>query len=283
MTARSRSRDGVDLNRNFPNHFNYDEEGSSSALSSETYRGPVPVSEPETKALKGLLDRIGFSFQINYHSAGEWLLYADGWQIGTPTADDPIYYALSGNLDEPAIDDFHPGLSSDVLYVTNGETTDYAHANRRPLAWTPELGDGCPTRTVASYSQTTRQRCRRSSNAIFRLRCRSRSRRRIRTTRSHRSESRPSPSTSRATIPIRRESRARTSRSSTPTVTRSRSHVLAKRSIKKVQLKYRINGGRMRRDRKNQEWKGGERYAPDRRALPRDARRREGHRTRRLR
>ena len=32
--------DGVDLNRNFPNHWKYDEEGSSSIMSSETYRGP---------------------------------------------------------------------------------------------------------------------------------------------------------------------------------------------------------------------------------------------------
>ena len=80
---------------------------------------------------------------MNYHSAGQWLLYAEGWQIGTPTADDPIYYALSGNLDQPAIEGFHPGLSSDVLYVTNGETTDYAHASTGALAWTPELSEGC--------------------------------------------------------------------------------------------------------------------------------------------
>ncbi len=136
--------DGVDPNRNFPNHFKYDEEGSSSIASSETYRGPAAVSEPETQAMKGLLDRIGFEFQVNWHSNGQWLLYAEGWQIATPTADDPIYFALSGNLDRPAIRDFHPGLSSDVLYVTNGETTDYAHASAGALAWTPELSAGCP-------------------------------------------------------------------------------------------------------------------------------------------
>ena len=135
--------DGVDPNRNFPNHWGYDEEGSSSITSSETYRGPSAGSEPETKAMKGLLDRVPFRFQVNYHSNGQWLLYAEGWQIATPTADDPIYYAMSGNLDTPAIKDFHPGLSSDVLYVTNGETTDYAHASRGTLAWTPELSEGC--------------------------------------------------------------------------------------------------------------------------------------------
>ena len=114
----------------------------------------------------GLLDRIGFAFQVNWHSNGQWLLYAEGWQTSTPTADDPIYYAMSGNLDDPAIAEFHPGLSSDVLYVTNGETTDYAHAVTGALAWTPELSAGCPA--VASSSPTTRRWCRRSSSATVR-------------------------------------------------------------------------------------------------------------------
>jgi zinc carboxypeptidase len=135
--------DGVDPNRNFPAHWGWDEEGSSSIQSSDTYRGPAPGSEPETKAMTGLLDRIKFKFQVNYHSNGQWLLYPEGWQTSTPSADDPIYYAMSGNLDNPAIKDFHPGLSSDVLYVTNGETTDYAHSKDGTLAWTPELSAGC--------------------------------------------------------------------------------------------------------------------------------------------
>src|SRR4029453_13483631 len=74
---------------------------------------------------------------------GRVLLHPEGWRTSPPTADDPIYYAMSGNLGGPAIADFHPGLSSDVLYVTNGETTDYAHAVTGALAWTPELSAGC--------------------------------------------------------------------------------------------------------------------------------------------
>ncbi|RXZ47621.1 zinc carboxypeptidase [Agromyces fucosus] len=136
--------DGVDPNRNYPEHFGWDEEGSSSQSSSDTYRGPSAGSEPETQAMMSLFDRADLSFQVNYHSFGQWLLYAEGWQTGTPTADDPIYYALSGNRDEPAIPDFEPGLSSDVLYVTNGETTDFAHSQEGTLAWTPELGEGLP-------------------------------------------------------------------------------------------------------------------------------------------
>ena len=135
--------DGVDPNRNFPSHWGYDNEGSSDIPSSETYRGPSAASEPETQAGIKLFNTAKAEFMVNYHSNGRWLLYNDGWQIGTPTADDPIYYALSGNLDKPAIKDFHPGLSSDVLYVTNGEIDGYAQEATGTLAWTPELSPGC--------------------------------------------------------------------------------------------------------------------------------------------
>jgi zinc carboxypeptidase len=137
--------DGVDPNRNYPEHFKYDEEGSSKIFSSQTYRGPGPASERETQAIMGLSERVGFEFNVNYHSNGRWLLYPEGWQTNSPTADDPIYFALSGNLDRPAIEGFHPGLSSDVLYVTNGEANDYLHKQGHALAWTPELSPGCPS------------------------------------------------------------------------------------------------------------------------------------------
>ncbi len=135
--------DGVDPNRNYAEHWNYDGEGSSGIQSSDTYRGPSGASEPETQAIEDLFDAVDFRFQVNYHSFGQWLLYPQGWQIGTPTGDDPIFYALSGNKDNPAIEGFNPGLSSDVLYVTNGEMTDFAYSRRGTISWTPELSPGC--------------------------------------------------------------------------------------------------------------------------------------------
>ena len=50
--------DGVDPNRNYPEHFKYDEEGSSKIFSSQTYRGPGPASERETQAIQ-FLSRAG--------------------------------------------------------------------------------------------------------------------------------------------------------------------------------------------------------------------------------
>ncbi|HSI81751.1 MAG TPA: M14 family metallopeptidase [Solirubrobacterales bacterium] len=137
------SVDGVDLNRNFPLNWNYDEEGSSSEPSSLTYRGPAPESEPETVANMGLFDRADLRFAISYHSYGPLLLYTQGWQVQTPSADDPIYVALTGTDDDPAVAGFDPGVSAD-LYTTNGEFTDWAHGDRDVLAWTPELEEGCP-------------------------------------------------------------------------------------------------------------------------------------------
>ncbi len=135
--------DGVDPNRNFDEHWNYDDEGSSSQFSSETFRGTGPASEPETQAMQGLLDRLHFKFMVNYHSFGQLLLYSFGWQVQTPSADGPIFLALSGTDANPAIPGFDPGVGAD-LYATNGETTDYAHARANTLAWTPELGEGTP-------------------------------------------------------------------------------------------------------------------------------------------
>jgi hypothetical protein len=132
--------DGVDPNRNFPANWGFDDEGSATITADQTYRGPSAASEPETQALMGLYDDVDFRFHVNYHSFGELLLYTFGHQVNTPSADDPIYVALSGTDDKPAIDGYNPGVGAD-LYTTNGETTDFAHTNGT-LAWTPELGDG---------------------------------------------------------------------------------------------------------------------------------------------
>lgn len=135
--------DGVDLNRNFPDHFAYDTEGASPRPENATYHGPSAGSEPETQAVMDLMAQIHFAFAVNYHSYGKLLLYPFGWQDDTPSADDPIYETLAGTTTNPAIPGYHPMLSTE-LYVTNGETMSWAHATHGTLAFTPELGEGIP-------------------------------------------------------------------------------------------------------------------------------------------
>ena len=134
--------DGVDPNRNFSTQWNYDQEGSSDDPTSETYRGPSPGSEPETRAMDGLQRRIGFEFQVNYHSYGPLILYPLGFQVDTDVADGPIYEALSGTDEEPAIPGYDPDLSAE-LYTTNGETIDHVHGKYGTLGWTVEQNEGC--------------------------------------------------------------------------------------------------------------------------------------------
>ncbi|MFI5682752.1 M14 family zinc carboxypeptidase [Streptomyces sp. NPDC051636] len=130
--------DGVDLNRNFAYKWGYDDEGSSPNPTSETYRGPSPESEPETKALDGLEKRIGFTYGINYHSAAELLLYGVGWQVATPTPDDVLYKALAGTPDNSAVPGYHPQVSSE-LYTTNGEADGHASNVNGMAMFTPEM------------------------------------------------------------------------------------------------------------------------------------------------
>ena len=141
-------QDGVDINRNLPDHWAFAPMGSSHVPADLTYRGPSAASEPETKVLVELATRLRFRFIVNYHSFGKKLLYPIGWQEQTPTADQPVYAALAGTPVNPAIPGFKPMLSAD-LYPTNGETMSWAHDGMGTLAFTVELGEGVPGSTFA--------------------------------------------------------------------------------------------------------------------------------------
>jgi hypothetical protein len=131
--------DGVDLNRNFPYKWGYDNEGSSDDPTSETYRGTGPASEPETKAMDAFAKKMKFKFLVNYHSAAELLLYGVGWQVATPTPDDVLYEAMAGDDAHPAVPGYDPDISAE-LYTTNGDTDAHVTNLYNTLAFTPEMG-----------------------------------------------------------------------------------------------------------------------------------------------
>jgi hypothetical protein len=130
--------DGVDLNRNFAEKWGFDNEGSSVDPSSETFRGAGPNSEPETKALDRLFQRVGFEFFVNYHSAAELLLYGVGWQVSTPSPDDQIAIAMAGDDAKPAVPGYDPDISAE-LYTTNGDTDAHAQTRYGTVGFTPEM------------------------------------------------------------------------------------------------------------------------------------------------
>ena len=129
--------DGVDPNRNFSSNWGRDDEGSSPNPEGETYRGPGPASEPETQAMEDLFAEIHPVFQKNDHTAAELLLYPQGFQQDTPSADHEIFTALAGDPFKPGIPGFLPELSAG-LYITNGDFTDWAYNVQDTLSFTPE-------------------------------------------------------------------------------------------------------------------------------------------------
>ena len=136
--------DGVDVNRNYPTRWSYDDEGSNRERSSETYHGTGPASEPEIQAFLSLMDRVHFTSNKNDHTFGRLLLWPPGWQVDTRYADEPIMTALAGDDDNPAIPGFDPDVGAE-LYTTNGDTNDHMYHADRTLSFTPEGSPGVGT------------------------------------------------------------------------------------------------------------------------------------------
>jgi zinc carboxypeptidase/immune inhibitor InhA-like protein len=253
--------DGVDPNRNYKEHWNYDNEGSSGLQASETYRGPSPRSEPETQAMAGLIDRIKPKMLVNYHSFGPLILYPQGWQVGTPDADNPIYTALGGTDANPGIPGFDPGMSAEELYVTNGETTDYADVKAGSIAFTPELEQGCAGCGFVFPDDEALIQAEFLKTLPFSLDV----------AKSAVDPANPVSHLGNTTKPFylsQTEVDSENGGLSMFDFTFSKSYgdpqevrILAKKSLGAVTLKYQINGGAVQ-SKPTTEWTGGERYGP---------------------
>ena len=240
------SIDGVDLNRNFPTRWNYDDEGSDSALSSETYRGTGPASEPETRAFNRLVNRVHFTSNKNDHTFSQLLLWPPGWQVDTHFADEPIFETLAGDDDNPAIPTFDPEVGAE-LYTTNGDTNDHLYQTDRVQSFTPEgtggtgTGSGFIFQDVEADVQAEFER-----HVQFALDL-------------ARSADDPDNPVSHLgnEAPDFVLDRFDVSYGNPQTV-----QVNARRDLGRIRLRYRINGGRVR-TASTSEWRGGERYGDE--------------------
>ncbi|MGI5374555.1 M14 family zinc carboxypeptidase [Streptomyces sp. CA-251387] len=251
--------DGVDLNRNFPYKWGYDDEGSSPNPTSETYRGASPASEPETRAMDAFQKRIGFDYGINYHSAAELILYGVGWQVATDSPDDVLYKALAGTPENPAVPGYHPQVSSE-LYTTNGETDGHASNVNGTAMFTPEMSTCQTASNIDPNDQWNARDCQSvfnfpddekliqdefAKNVPFALSV---------------AESAAKPDQPKSSVGL-------SAADFTPapfTTSYSRGadqevSVVARKSVRDKELKYRVNGGRTE-DMALRPWKGGETY-----------------------
>jgi hypothetical protein len=150
---------GVDLNRNYPEFWGYDDAGSSGVTGTEIYRGPGPASEPETQAVVAFHAAHPPVVSVSYHTYSGLILYPYGFRPGALAPDLPLFRALGGTDLNPAVRDsvpssfhayYHPGPGWN-LYPTNGEYTDWAYRAHGTLAFTPELTSGCCTPDSGFY------------------------------------------------------------------------------------------------------------------------------------
>ncbi|MFG2756178.1 M14 family zinc carboxypeptidase [Streptomyces wuyuanensis] len=251
--------DGVDLNRNFAYKWGYDNEGSSPNPASETYRGTGPSSEPETVAVDRFQKRIGFEYGINYHSAAELLLYGVGWQVATPTPDDVLYKALAGTPDNPAVPGYYPQVSSE-LYTTNGEADGHAANANGTMMFTPEMTTCQTASAVDPNDQWRPEDCRSgfnfpddekliqaefAKNVEFAL-----------------SVAETAVHPDQPSSPVGLEAPDFTVDPFTTSYARGGDQevsVIARKSLRDKELKYRVNGGRTH-DMALRPWRGGETY-----------------------
>ena len=117
---------GVDINRNYPYNWGYDNGGSSPDPASETYRGPGPASELETQAITNFIDGREIRTHDTVHTYSNLTLYPWGY-INVPTVDEAIFSHMAGEMTK--FNGYEPGRPGAVLYDVNGGAFDWAYGD----------------------------------------------------------------------------------------------------------------------------------------------------------
>ena len=131
--------DGVDLNRNWGR--NWGGQGSSGTPGSQTYRGPVPFSEPETAAIKKLVEEHDFVTSVSFHSYSGLILYPLGY-TNTPAKDEDMLRSIAENMRDRQPNEKYKVEKSSDLYVASGDSDDWLYEDKGIMAFTFEVYKG---------------------------------------------------------------------------------------------------------------------------------------------
>ncbi len=134
---------GVDINRNFETGFGGND-GSSGSQSSDVYRGTAAFSEPESQAIRTLMQTVNrFGGFMDYHSYSQLVLEPWGYTAIVPpdaAALDSIAQQVKSEMNQFGVT-YTAGQTSHILYVASGTSNDYAYATWRAPAFGIELRD----------------------------------------------------------------------------------------------------------------------------------------------
>jgi carboxypeptidase T len=140
---------GTDLNRNYDYRWGCCG-GSSSAPSSNLYRGPKAFSAPETRALRDFVNsrvvngRQQIRAGISFHTSGRLVMWPYGYTLANVPADmtvsDQAVFAAMGRA-MASRNGYKPEQASD-LYISSGTSRDWEYGRHRIFAYTFELTPG---------------------------------------------------------------------------------------------------------------------------------------------
>lgn len=133
---------GVDLNRNYPYQWGFNDNGSSPNTGSETYRGPSPGSEPEIQMVMEFCNAHEFQMALNYHTYGNLLIYPWGYVDGA-SPDDHIFKGFAAAMVNE--NNYLAGYGSETVgYTVNGNSDDWMYGEQttkgKIFSMTPEVG-----------------------------------------------------------------------------------------------------------------------------------------------
>jgi PKD repeat protein len=133
---------GVDLNRNYS--YGWGTTGTSATPSNDTYRGTSAFSEPETQAMRWLVQNNDFEMAFNAHAFAEEILFP----IGTTTAEfAPHHNYFQDYTNHMTELNGYFAQKSSGLYPASGDSDDYMYKvdvgvgqKDTVFAHTPEVG-----------------------------------------------------------------------------------------------------------------------------------------------
>jgi len=113
---------GVDLNRNYS--YGWGTTGTSTTTSNDTYCGPSAFSEPETQAMRWLVQNNHFITAFNAHTYAEDILFP----IGTTTAEfAPHHNWFQDESNHQVQYNGYTAMKSSALYPASGDSDDYMY------------------------------------------------------------------------------------------------------------------------------------------------------------
>jgi len=135
---------GVDLNRNYGDHWGYDDNGSSPDPSSDTYRGTAGFSEIETQLVRDFCNSHQFKLALNNHTYSNLLIYPWGYIASFQTPDSLIFQNFAKRMTKCS--GFTYGTGNETVgYLVNGDSDDWMYGEQQSkpliLAMTPEAGN----------------------------------------------------------------------------------------------------------------------------------------------